>query len=243
MTDPTPTFSVIVVCKNPGDRLRAALRSVWDQRWTKPELIVVDGGSTDGAREWLESEKARIDTLISEPDRGVYQAMNKGLAAATGTWVIFLGADDRFDNDMALSATLEFMHGTEAGVVCGEARYDDGRLYHMRSRPNPPARNFLHHQSTFYRRALFAENGVFDESLAVMGDYDFNLRLWKQRVRFKPIKLRIAECRSGGLSDGGSWRVYREEITVRHRYFPAWRCWLWDLASVVRFVRKQIIRR
>lgn len=237
-----PPISVIVVCKNPGSRLAAALDSVWSQRWIQPELIVIDGGSTDGTREWLEQQRPRLAALVSEPDRGVYDAMNKGLAHAHGDWVLFLGADDRLVGDMILSEVLNWAKRTESGIIAGEAAYDDGRIYKLRSRINPLARNFLHHQSAFYRRSLFAEFGEFDTSLAVMADYEFNLRLWKSRVRFKPVKLRIAACGTRGLSDSGQWRGYREEITVRHRYAAAPRCWLWDLLSCARWARKKMIR-
>lgn len=242
MSAPQPSLSVILVCKNPGPHLPAALASVWAQRWITPELIVIDGGSTDGTREWLEVRRPQLATLISEPDRGVYDAMNKGLAAAHGDWVMFLGADDRLVGDMVLSEVSNWLRRTEAGVVAGEVAYDDGRLYRFRQRTNPLARNFVHHQAAFYRRALFAENGDFETSLRVMGDYEFNARLWKARVRFKPIPLRIAACAPGGLSDSGRWIGYREEILVRHRYFPAWRCWLWDVLSLARYVRKKIVR-
>lgn len=215
---------------------------MWEQRWVQPELIVIDGGSTNGTREWLESQRQRISTLVSEPDAGVYDAMNRGIAAAHGEWVLFLGADDRLMGEMVLSEALNWMKKTEAGVAAGEAAYDDGRIYKLRSRVNPLARNFVHHQAAFYRRSLFAENGSFDPALAIMADYDFNLRLWKNRVRFKPIPLRIAACGVRGLSDSGRWRGYREEILVRHRYFPGPRCLVWDAISIIRFLRKKAWR-
>lgn len=238
-----PTLSVIVVCKNPGPALPVALASVWEQRSVAVELIVIDGGSTDGSREWLETQRPRLAALVSEPDDGVYHAMNKGIALARGEWVLFLGADDRLVGEAVLSEVLNWARKTEAGVVAGEAAYDDGRIYKLRSRVNPLARNFAHHQSTFYRRSLFAENGAFDVSLRIMADYEFNVRLWKSHVRFKPIPLRIAACGPGGLSDAGNWLGYREEITVRHRYFAWWRCAVWDALSVIRFARKKIRRQ
>jgi glycosyltransferase involved in cell wall biosynthesis len=238
-----PALSVVIACKNPGSALAAALASVRDQHAAPAELIVIDGGSTDGTRELLERERGRIATLVSEPDAGVYDAMNKGIAAARGDWLLFLGADDRLVGTHILSEALNWMKKTEAGVVGGEAAYDDGRIYKLRSRVNPIARNFIHHQAAFYRRTLFDENGRFDTSLAIMADYDLNLRLWKNRVRFKPIPLRIAACGVGGLSDAGSWRGYREEMTVRHRYFAPWRCAVWDALGLLRWMRKQFVRR
>lgn len=238
-----PTLSVVIACLNPGARLPAALASVWAQLHVAPEIIVIDGGSTDGTREWLESQRGRLAAVVSGPDAGVYDAMNKGVALATGEWVFFLGADDRLVGDMIASEVLGWACKTEGGVMVGEAAFDDGRIYKMRSRVNPLARNFVHHQATFYRRSLFIENGPFDASLAIMADYEFNLRLWKNRVRFKPIPLRIAACGVAGLSDSGRWRGYREEITVRHRYFPPIRCLFWDALSVVRYLRKKIVRQ
>ena len=237
-----PALSVVLVCKNPGPRLQAALASVWAQLHVHPEIIVIDGGSTDGSREWLTAQRARLATLVSEPDAGLYHAMNRGVALATGEWILFLGADDRLVGDLVLSESLNWMKKTEAGVAAGEVAYDDGRIYKLRSNVNPCARNFVHHQGTFYRRSLFAENDAFDTSLAVMADYEFNVRLWKNRVRFKPIPLRIAACGTGGLRDSGRWRGYRAEIAVRHRYFSFGRCLGWDALSVVRYVRKKIVR-
>ena len=238
-----PSISVILVCKNPGPRVKAALGSIWQQLHVHPEIIVVDGGSTDGSRAWLESQRERLTTLISEPDAGIYPAMNKGVARATGDWILFLGADDRLVGDMVLSESVNWMKKTEAGVAAGEVAYDDGRIYKLRSHVNPCARNFVRHQGTFYRRSLFAENDGFDPALAVMADYDFNVRLWKNRVRFKPIPLRIAACGAGGRSDSGQWRGYREEIAVRHRYFPFFRCLVWDALSLLSFARQQFSRR
>ncbi|HWA87736.1 MAG TPA: glycosyltransferase family 2 protein, partial [Opitutus sp.] len=235
-----PPLSVIVACKNPGSRLAAALESVWIQRDTQPELIVIDGASTDGTREWLEARRARLTALVSEPDRGVYDALNKGVALARGDWLLFLGADDRLVGDTILGTFLNWVKHTESGVAVGEIAYHDGRLYRLGSHVRPLARNFVHHQGAFYRRALFTEGRAFDPSFAIMADYEFNLRLWKSRVRFKPIPLRIAACGTRGLSDSGRWLGYREEIAIRHRYAPAWRCWFWDALSLVRWLARKV---
>ncbi len=237
----TPPVSVILVCRNPGLRLRAALESVWTQPDGTCEIIVIDGTSTDGSREWLESQRARLGALVMEPDHGVYDAMNKGVAAAHGEWVLFLGADDRLHAG-ALSGIVPVLQSSQAGVVVGEAAYDDGRVYRLGAPAAAVRRNFVHHQAACYRRNLFAAHGPFEASLRIMADYDFNLRLLLAGVRFESAPVRIAACGSGGLSDAGGWTGYREEIAVRHRHFSAWQCWLWDLGSVGRYLRKRMVR-
>jgi glycosyltransferase involved in cell wall biosynthesis len=235
----TPPLTVIVACQNPGPPLREALKSVWAQRHVAPEIIVIDGASTDGTREWLESQRAQLAALVSAPNIGVYDAMSQGLALAHGEWVLFLGAGDRLVGDMVLSEVLNWTKKTEAGVVTGEAAYDDGRICKFSSRVNPLSRDFVHHPAAFYRRTLFDENGPFDTSLAVMAGYEFHVRLWKNRVRFKPIPLRIAACGPRDPNAVGGWRAAREEIAVRHRYFSRGRCLLWDALSLLRAVARR----
>ena len=243
MPAPVPFFSIILVCRNPGPRLQVALGSVWAQRDAAYETIVIDGASTDGTREWLETQRPRIATLRSEPDRGIYDAMNKGLAAASGEWVLFLGADDRFASDSVLREAQTHLYGATAGVVVGTAGYDDGRIYGLGASHTALRRNFAHHQAAFYRRELFTAHGDFQTGWRIMGDYEFNLRLLKAGVSFRSMPLRIAACASGGRSDAGGWTGYREEIQIRHGYFPAWRCWPWNLVTLARCLRKKLLHR
>lgn len=238
---PSPLISVVIVCRNPGPRLHDALASVWNQRNADAEAVVIDGGSTDGSREWLAAQRARLGALVAEPDRGVYDAMNKGVAAARGEWLLFLGADDRLAGEDVLFRAAGPLRATDAGVVAGEAAFDDGRIYRFTGTAGAIRRNFVHHQAAFYRRSVLAVEN-FDAGLHVMADYELNLRLVGRGVRFEPLPLRVAECGRGGLSDSGAWLGYREEIAVRHRHFPAGRCWAWDLGSVARCWRKKIVR-
>jgi putative colanic acid biosynthesis glycosyltransferase len=242
MSVPSPFFSIIVVCRNPGPQLQTALGSVWSQTDADYEIVVVDGASTDGTTEWLEAQRDRLGRLISESDRGVYDAMNKGVAAARGEWILFLGSDDRL-SDNVLAHMKASLQKTSAEVMVGEAVYDDGRRYRFGDHRTAARRNFVHHQAAFYRRTVFEAHGNFQTGLRIMADYEFNLRLVKASVRFEASPQCIAKCRHGGLSDRGEWTGYREEITVRHRHFPAWQCWPWDLGSLVRYCRKRIVRQ
>jgi glycosyltransferase involved in cell wall biosynthesis len=237
-----PPLTVVVIPQVAGARLEAALTSVWEQRWLAPELVVVDHGSDEPTRRWLEERRDRFAALVSAPGANHAAALNAGLAAAHGDWVFELGARDRLVGDMVLSETLNWMKRTEAGVVAGETADDHGRLRKLRAHVNPLARNFTPPSATFYRRTLFDENGTFDASLGPMAVYEFNVRLWKARVRFKPIPLRIAAVDGTREDESAGWPAAAEEIRVRHRYFPAWRCWWWDALSLGRGARRSVGR-
>jgi len=240
---PNPLISVIVVCRNPGPRLREALASVWEQRDVTVDVVVIDGGSTDGTPAWLQEQRARLGALVSEPDRGVYEAMNKGVRLAHGEWILFLGADDRLIDPGALAEASRTLGDMSASVVVGSARYEDGRGYPFATARHAIRRNFVHHQAAFYRRNVFAAHGAFDAQLRYQADYDFNLRLLHGGIVFHPLDLTLTTCGRGGLSDAGHWGNYREEIAIRHRHFPAWRCWVWDLGSLLRCLRKKALRQ
>lgn len=226
-----PSLSVILTCRNPGPKLPTALASVWEQQGAPLETIVVDRASTDSTASWLAGETARVTTISVAADTAVPEALNQGIARAQGEWIYLFGPHDRLVGDRILSEVLNWMKKTEAGVVAGEAACDDGQLYKLRSPVKPLARDFAPRAATFYRRTLFEENGGFDPEFTTQAAYEFHLRLWKNRVRFKPIPLRITACAPQGLFD---WAAAREEIRARHRYFGKGRSLSWDAWSLLR---------
>ncbi|WP_221032511.1 glycosyltransferase family 2 protein [Actomonas aquatica] len=239
-----PLISIVVVCRDPGPDLPLCLDSVWSQDCESGtyELVVIDGASRDGTAAWLSRQASRLGHLLSEPDDGVYAAMNKGVAAARGAWILFLGADDRLADEHVLQHMATHLRSSEAGLVSAQARYSDGRLYASCLPLRPVQRNPLHHQCTFYRRSMLPTPTTFDPSLRIAADYDLNLRLLLSEQSVETVPTLISHCRSGGLSDAGHWITYREEITVRRRHFPFGQRLLWDIFSVLRFLRKKVHR-
>lgn len=236
-----PFFSLIIPCRNAARSLAGTLDSLEEQTWQDFEIVALSGGSSDGTDDILRQRLDERLTLASEPDGGVYHAMNKGARLARGRWLLFLGADDRLADPQVLAQVHATAAATNETWLCGEAAYTDGRVWRPPIQPNIRYRNFLHHQACFYHRSLFAQH-AYDESFPIQADYEFNLRLWLTGNRPCPLAVRVAVCGTGGLSDGGSWANYRDEIRVRHNHFPTWQCWLWDAGSIARYLRKKIVR-
>jgi len=138
---------------------RARSRAVADQTESDRELIVVDGGSTDGTLEIIRARSDVIAHSVSERDSGVYAAMNKGTRLASGRWLLFLGANDSLIHPDVLLKVRTAIGDDRDAIYCGEAEYHDGRVWPAPVRPRVAYGNFMHHQSTFYHRSLF-ERGV-----------------------------------------------------------------------------------
>jgi glycosyltransferase involved in cell wall biosynthesis len=209
---PTPPYvSVVVAVRNGAATLQRCLDSLFDQAFDAWELIVIDGGSSDGTQDILVRNAPRIHYSVSEPDRGIYHAWNKALPAARGAWLCFLGADDQLHHPDVLQRMAGRLMAAEGSfrVVYGSVNVVDrsGRVLSTVGQPWPAVRSeFLDHmavphQAVFHHRSLFDRNGRFDERYRISGDYEFLLReLVEHDAMFVP-DLIIADMGSGGLSD------------------------------------------
>lgn len=171
------------------------------------ESIVVDGGSSDGTAAFLHREK-RIARYVSEPDRGVYDAMNKGLRLCRGDFVIFMNAGDEFFNPRVLERAAAVLRAhPDCRFLFGDACLvgEDGHC-RFREYDAPVTMQNICHQSIFYDRRLFAELGMYDERYRVVADYDFNLRAIAGSG-VVPYHFSYPVCRfyEGGLSSGGKY--------------------------------------
>ena len=227
-----PAFSIITASLNCSAHIREALDSVLIQSVEDYEFIVVDGGSTDGTLEILSGYRDRFSGRLlwtSEPDRGLYDAMNKGLARARGTWVVFLGADDRLAVDALATVTRAAATDPEAQVICGATRvFTDTDAWtehpHSFASARLPKRAPTRHQSIFVRRHLLRELGGFDTSYRIAADYDLYLRLIEAGAREVLVPQVLSEFRLGGVSSRNARATagqYRD-VRVAHGANPAW---------------------
>lgn len=217
-----PLISIVVSVFNGADTLQQCIDSVAGQTYSNRELIVIDGGSTDGSRELLQQNATKLDYSISEPDRGIYHAWNKGLEHARGEWICFLGADDYLwarDTLERLAPALARAY-PPLRVVYGEVVVVNQRGGEMAragedwstARMRFGQMMCLPHTGLMHHRSLFAVHGKFDESFRIGGDYEMLLReLGEGAAQFVP-GLVVAGMRHGGVSSdpGGSLQLLRE---------------------------------
>jgi glycosyltransferase involved in cell wall biosynthesis len=207
-----PLISVITVVFNAVATIETALRSVASQRYPHVEHIVIDGGSTDGTVDVLRRYDGQIDYWLSEPDRGIYDAMNKGIRAASGTIIGTLNADDRYADEECLDAVADAFRAHSPDCVHGNlniVRSIDGRpvrRYHMAGFRNWMLRIGIMpaHPTWYCKRAMFERVGLYDPTYRIAGDFELVLRaLWKHRCTVHYIDRLLVLMSDGGLSNQG----------------------------------------
>jgi glycosyltransferase len=204
-------ISVVTAVYNNRETIAAALDSVLEQARADVELIVIDGGSTDGTLDVLKSYADRLDVLVSEPDRGIYDALNKGIRRTSGEVVGFLHSDDLFADTKVLSRVTAAFADPGVGAVYGDLLYvrkdaPDRVVRYWRAgrfSRRGLARGWMPPHPTLYvRRGLYAQHGLFDTTFRIAADYDFTLRLLSREgigVRYIPEVL--VKMRVGGASN------------------------------------------
>lgn len=229
-----PLVSVITVCRNAAATLEACLRSVAAQDGVRVEHVVIDGASTDGTAEVIARHRAGLAVVVSEPDGGLYDAMNKGVARAGGDFIIFLNADDVFAGPGALRDALRDIAGQPDGdVYYGTLEVASGSTV-FRHVPPPPDRaaqemvtGCLPHQATLARREVFARTGPFDVRWRRHADYDWWLKvLADPTLRLRRIGTVVARFALGGASS--DLAKGQPEVFAIQNASPLYRTPEWD---------------
>ncbi|HAO46396.1 MAG TPA: glycosyltransferase family 2 protein [Ferruginibacter sp.] len=199
----SPLLSIVIVVYNAKGTIGQAIQSVLEQTYNNIELLIIDGGSTDGTLEVIKEFAPRIAYTVSEKDKGIYDAMNKGIAASRGEWIFFLGADDRLYTDTTIEtlfhpANLEaadFLYG-DVEFTSNKRRYGGSKTYRQLIEQN------ICHQAIFYRRALFGVHGNYNIRYPILADYEMNLRLFRQpAIRTKYVPAIVTLFNDKGASN------------------------------------------
>ncbi|ORB86265.1 glycosyltransferase [Mycobacterium kansasii] len=220
-----PLFSIIIPTLNVASALRDCLESIARQRFRDFELILVDGGSTDATVDIANSFAPNFDTRLvvrCGTDRGVYDAMNRGVSLATGTWLLFLGADDALYQADTLARVAAFIGEHEhSDLVYGDVimrstklRYggdfDLDRLLFKRN---------ICHQAIFYRRELFTSIGPYNLRYRSLADWDFNIRCFSNPALVtRHMNIVVAHFNElGGLSNTFVDKAFLKRLPITTR--------------------------
>ena len=213
-------ISVITVTKECAATVNDCLASVAAQTWPHREHVVIDGASQDGTLALLEARRTQLAVLMSEPDQGTYDALNKGLARAQGDVIGFLHADDVFADDQVLSQVAAAFADPAVMAVYGDLQYVDKAdvtrvIRHWRSAPFTPgrlARGWMPPHPTLYlRRSVYDRLGRFDTHYRIAADYDFMLRLFSQPdVVSVYLPHVLVKMRVGGASNRSLANILRK---------------------------------
>jgi glycosyltransferase involved in cell wall biosynthesis len=218
--------SIVVATLNSARTLPKCLSSIAGQSYQWREIIVVDGGSTDGTQDIFRAAASQVSHSISEPDYGIYDAWNKGIRACRGEWICFMGADDEFSDPDALRALMRAAEQANAArIVYGRINLVTvkGTVAQTVGKPWPDARKdlfdgfMLPQTAALHHRSLFQDLGSFDRSYRVAGDYEFLLReLIGRNALF--VDRVVANVRLGGVSSRAqSIHLALREVTRARR--------------------------
>jgi glycosyltransferase involved in cell wall biosynthesis len=217
-----PLVSIITVVKNGADTIEETIRAVVGQTYPQIEYIVVDGASTDGTVDILRRYDDKIDHWISEPDEGLYHAMNKAVSFVTDpdAYVVFANSDDRLAAPTTIEAMVEA--GGGADLIHGRERLGDGEVVSIAGGDVTVSdlahQNFCH-PATLTRRRLFDTVGLFDTRYEVVADYDFIVRCFQKPVSVRFVDEIVADVRMFGMSETRFMKSCTERADVVRRHF------------------------
>ena len=203
--------SIITVCYNSASTIEATIKSVISQDYPDIEYIIIDGRSTDGTLTIVNQYKERISTLVSEKDEGVYFAINKGIARATGEVIAILHADDSYADVHVISKVMEVFKKQAVDTVYGDLQYVD-RIQSTKIIRNWKAGNYSPklflkgwmppHPSFFVKRNCYSMYGTFNTILTSSADYELMLRLlYKHQCSTFYLPEVLVKMRVGGQSN------------------------------------------
>jgi len=220
-------ISVITVNYNDKAGLERTLESVVNQTWKDFEFVVIDGGSNDGSKELIEKYSDAIDYWVSEPDKGVYNAMNKGIRAANGEFVIFMNGGDTFYDSKVLE-NVEGLLTDQYDIYYGDSHWIKKNSDRKRTYPEKLSFSFfytstLSHQSSFIRKQLFYDHFFYKEEYKIASDWDFFIyTICHANVPYKYLALPVSNFDFFGMSSVDTYKKATEEERRQtiERYFP-----------------------
>lgn len=221
-----PRFSVITVVFNAAELVRPTTESVVSQTFDQFEYLIVDGGSSDDTVKVAKSIVRPQDRVISEPDKGIYDAMNKGIRAATGDFLLFMNAGDCFASERVLEKVEARLEPSDRIVFGRSSTVDDldnptwsashGRELSLKDFRK--GRSYSH-QAEYIHKSLFQSLGEYDLSFPIAADVEFRARAVGSGIIPRFLDIDCAICLGGGVSESDLPRIVDERARVLWRHF------------------------
>ncbi len=216
----TPKISIITIVYNNVRDIEYTLLSVINQTYPHIEYIVIDGASTDGTLEVINTYRGSIDVLVSEKDKGIYDAMNKGLERATGDYVLFLNSGDELYDNSTIQCIVE--KGTNADIIYGETKLVDEQRNILGTRRHRAPASFdwtsfkygmnICHQAIYVKRSIAPK---YDTNYQLSADIDWVIRAAKQAKSTKNVNTYVARYLVGGMSQ----KRHKQSLKERYEIF------------------------
>ena len=204
--------SIVTISLNAKDTLRDTIESVLEQSYSDIEYILIDGGSTDGSMDIIREYEDKINLVVSEPDDGLYFAMNKGISMAIGDVIGILNADDTYSDTEVISKVVGKLKETGADSLYGDLNYVQRRdtdSVVRRWKSGQFKRNFflkgwmVPHPTFFVKKWVYVKYGLFNTNLRTSADYEFMLRvLYKAKISTTYLEEVMVNMKMGGVSNG-----------------------------------------
>lgn len=227
-------ISIITICLNRKNEIKETIESVLSQTYSNIEYILIDGGSSDGSLEIINSYASKIDHVISEPDNGIYNAINKGLKLSTGGVIGLLHAGDLFYDDNVLTNIQNSFKDHESDLIYGHSLvYRKLRDKLVRKNISPPYNEnlmkrgwFPSHQSIYFKASVFDRCGLYNEKFKIAGDYEFLLRvLHVFKLKATMVDIFVVKFHLGGASS-------RSLISIIKSNYECYRAWRMNKLSL-----------
>lgn len=221
----TPLFSVITVVFNGAAHLEQAITSVTGQTCTDFEYIVIDGGSDDGSLDIIKKYRSHIDYWVSKPDNGIYDAMNKGIAKAAGEYIGMLNADDWYEPDFLekMSQRITAPVDRDKVIYCNYYSHDEAFSPPLKTAETSVLKYWrgmtVSHQAMLVPRAIYQRLGPYSLDYRFASDYEYLLRMLKNKVSFEGLDFYGINFRRGGSSTTYMNRSIGEVSRIVRAYF------------------------
>jgi glycosyltransferase involved in cell wall biosynthesis len=218
-----PLISIIIPTFNGYATLPKSLDSILSQTFSDYEVWVIDGMSTDNTVHLIKEYRSKglPINFISEPDKGVYDAMNKGIALAKGKWIYFLGNDDSlFNNNILEDVSIDLRRYRNKHMCYGNVVWGNtNELYYGMFNYEKLLVHNICHQAMFTRRDILIKHGMFNLSYPALADWDMNFKLFQKPSKQKYINKTIAFFTIGGISSHSSKDPFRELLAEKKREY------------------------